>query len=71
MTSRWKLALSGPTQGLFGNQQMPSSLAPKLVAEFIATSRWCFIGAGAAAVVCEGAGFSYRRDCNPAKISHR
>jgi hypothetical protein len=66
MTSRWKLALSGPTQGLFGNQQMSSSLAPELVAEFVATSRWC-IGAGAAVAVGEGAGFSYRRDRNPAK----
>jgi MIP family channel proteins len=35
---------------------MPKSLAPKLVAEFIATFALVFIGAGAAAVVGEGAG---------------
>jgi aquaporin Z len=37
---------------------MPNSLAPKLVAEFIATFALVFIGAGAAAVVGEGAGLS-------------
>lgn len=35
---------------------MPNSLAPKLVAEFIATFALVFIGAGATAVVGEGAG---------------
>ena len=37
---------------------MPNSLAPKLVAEFIATFALVFIGAGATAVVGEGAGLS-------------
>jgi MIP family channel proteins len=36
--------------------QMTNALAPKLVAEFIATFALVFIGAGAAAVVGEGAG---------------
>src|SRR5215813_11865558 len=38
--------------------QMTNALAPKLVAEFIATFALVFIGAGAAAVVGEGAGLS-------------
>jgi len=38
--------------------EMPNSLAPKLVAEFIATFALVFIGAGAAAVVGNGAGLS-------------
>jgi glycerol uptake facilitator-like aquaporin len=37
---------------------MPNSLAPKLVAEFIATFALVFIGAGAAAVVGDGAGLN-------------
>ena len=37
---------------------MPNSLAPKLVAEFIATFALVFIGAGATAVVGESAGLS-------------
>jgi MIP family channel proteins len=37
---------------------MPNSLAPKLVAEFISTFALVFIGAGAAAVVGDGAGLS-------------
>ena len=35
---------------------MPNSLAPKLVAEFIGTFAFVFIGAGAAAVVGDGVG---------------
>ena len=35
---------------------MPNSLAPKLVAEFIATFALVFIGAGASAVIGDGAG---------------
>jgi glycerol uptake facilitator-like aquaporin len=38
--------------------QMTNALAPKLVAEFIATFALVFIGVGAAAVVGEGAGLS-------------
>src|SRR5579864_6965175 len=37
---------------------MPNSLAPKLVAEFIATFALVFIGAGASAVIGDGAGLS-------------
>src|SRR5262245_24079767 len=38
--------------------QMTNALAPKLVAEFIATFALVFIGAGVDAVVGEGAGLS-------------
>ena len=37
---------------------MPTSLAPKLLAEFIGTFAFVFIGAGAAAVVGDGAGLN-------------
>jgi MIP family channel proteins len=45
-------------QGFCLQMQMTNALAPKLVAEFIATFALVFIGAGAAAVVGEGAAVS-------------
>jgi glycerol uptake facilitator-like aquaporin len=47
---------------------MSNSVAPKLVAEFIGTFAFVFIGAGAAAVVGDGTGLNGMRSpwaCSP------